>query len=110
MGGGVISEKNYATSTKESISDATEVRKSGKVDFSESLKRLRTKFISPSCFLFASSPVPRRKRGKSSVFKQEMMDLRPLFPPAEPLFLFLKVPKGMLKSSQMTRISEVLIL
>ena len=52
--------------------------------FSSGVKRLRTKSVSPSFFLSLSFPVPRRIRGNLSVPSSEMVDFRPLLPPAEP--------------------------
>ncbi len=75
----------------------------GRTSFSSGVNFPRTKSVSPSFLRSSSFPVPRRRRGKASVFSSLMMDFRPLLPPAEPDLRRRVVPNGRLKSSQITR-------
>ncbi len=57
----------------------------GSLAFSSAVKWPRTKSMSPSFWRSSGFPVPSRSRGKSVVLRWEVMDLRPLLPPLEPL-------------------------
>lgn len=81
---------------------SADFRISGRADFSSAVKWPRTKLMSPSLARTEGLFVPRRRRGKSSVLRWEETDLRPLFPPLEPLARKRVSPKGRSKSSQMT--------
>lgn len=54
--------------------------------------------------------VPRRSRGKSEVERLAIVDFRPLFPPADPDSRKRILPKSRLKSSQITKILDGVIL
>ncbi len=93
-----------------SILEVISRRITGSFSFSSGVNFERTKSTSPIFFLRLSFPVPTRMRGKLSVPSFSIVDFSPLFPPALPLSRRRRLPKSRLKSSQMTRISEFLIL
>lgn len=75
---------------------------SGRAAFSVAVKCPKTKLMSPSLVRTSGLFVPRRRRGKFSVPRWLVMDLRPLLPPLEPLARKRVSPKGKSKSSQIT--------
>lgn len=82
---------------------------SGSFSFSAAVNLPSTKLVSP-VFWRIDEPVPSLSLGNSLVPSSEMVDFKPLLPPAEPFSRRRSLPNSRLKSSQMIKMSLGLIL